>query len=227
MQSHTVPTAPESSDAAEHTVGDIDPQHETAEARRRYDRASRYYDFQVWPMELMGMKRFRRQVIDRVSGPRVLEVGVGTGINLPEYAADLDIEAIDLSPRMLERARRRRGIRAHVHLQEADVQRLAFADASFNTVVATCVFCSVPDPVLGLKELCRVLRPDGHAVFLEHVRPGGRRLGAFFDRLDPLVSRAGPHINRRTVENIRAAGFTIETEQDLFSDILKLIVARA
>ena len=57
------------------------------------------------------------------------------------------------------------------------------------------------------------------------MRPGGRLLGALFDRLDPFVSRAGPHINRRTVENIRAAGFTIETEQNLWSDILKLVVA--
>lgn len=71
-----------------------------------------------------------------------------------------------------------------------------------------------------------MLRSDGRAVFLEHVRPGGRRLGAVFDRLDPLVSRAGPHINRRTVDNVRAAGFAVETEQNLWSDILKLIVAR-
>ncbi|MBI3399797.1 MAG: class I SAM-dependent methyltransferase [Acidobacteria bacterium] len=199
---------------------------ETAATRRRYDRASTYYDWQVWPMELLGMKRFRRVVLARVTGPRVLEVGVGTGINLPDYPAGLDVDAIDLSPGMLARARRRGGIQARVHLHEMDVQTLAFSDGSFNTVVATCVFCSVPDPVIGLREIRRVLAPGGRAVLLEHVRPGGRRLGAMFDRLDPLVSRAGPHINRRTVENVRAAGFTIEVEQNLWSDILKLIVAR-
>lgn len=204
----------------------IEREPDTAVTRRRYDRASKYYDWQVWPMELFGMRRFRRQVLARVSGPRVLEVGVGTGVNLPEYAADLNVDAIDLSPRMLAKAHGRTNVHAHVHLHEMDVQNLAFADASFNTVSATCVFCSVPDPVVGLKEVRRVLRPDGRAVLLEHVRPGGRRLGAVFDRLDPLVSRAGPHINRRTVENIRAAGFTIELEQNLWSDILKLIVAR-
>ena len=199
---------------------------DTTDARRKYDRASRYYDLQVWPMELMGMRRFRRHALARVMGPRVLEVGVGTGINLPEYPADFDVEAIDLSPRMLAKARRRQHIRAQVRFQEMDVQRLEFATASFDTVLSTCVFCSVPRPIHGLKEIRRVLRPDGYAVFLEHVRPGGRRLGALFDRLDPIVSRTGPHINRRTVENIEAAGFTIQTEQNLFSDILKLIVAR-
>jgi ubiquinone/menaquinone biosynthesis C-methylase UbiE len=223
-----LPISPASkiSERAEHVVGGSDADRDTADARRRYDRASRYYDFQVWPMELMGMRRFRRQVLSRVLGPRVLEIGVGTGINLPDYAADLEIDAIDLSPRMLERARRRQRIRARVHLHEMDAQKLAFPDALFNTVVTTCVFCSVPDPILGLMEVRRVLRPYGHAVLLEHVRPGGRRLGALFDRLDPFVSRAGPHINRRTVENIRAAGLTIEAEQNLFSDIVKLIVAR-
>lgn len=201
-------------------------ERDTAEARRKYDRASRYYNLQVWPMELMGMRRFRRQALARVEGPRVLEVGVGTGLNLPEYPATYTIEAIDLSPRMLAKARRRRDVRADIHLHEMDVQRLEFATASFDTVLSTCVFCSVPEPVLGLQEMRRVLRPNGSAVFLEHVRPGGRRLGPLFDRLDPIVSRTGPHINRRTVENIRAAGFTIETEHNLFSDFLKLIVAR-
>ena len=199
---------------------------ETADARRRWDRASTIYDWQVWPMELMGMRRFRRRVLGQVTGRRVLEVGVGTGINLPEYPPDLDVDGIDLSPRMLARARSRSGIRARVQLHEMDVQQLAFDAATFDNVVATCVFCSVPDPIAGLKELRRVLRPDGRAIFLEHVRPGGRRLGPIFDRLDPAVSRFGPHINRRTVENIRAAGFAIETERNLWSDILKLIVAR-
>jgi len=200
---------------------------ETTATRRRYDRASTFYDWQVWPMELLGMRRFRRHVLERVSGPRLLEVGVGTGVNLPDYPTGLEVDAIDLSPRMLERARRRPSVQARVHLHEMDVQTLAFEDASFNTVVATCVFCSVPDPIIGLKEVRRVLRPDGRVVLLEHVRPGGRRLAALFDRLDPLVSRAGPHINRRTVDNVGAAGFTIELEQNLWSDILKLIVARS
>jgi ubiquinone/menaquinone biosynthesis C-methylase UbiE len=176
-------------------------------------------------MELAMMGRFRRRLISEVSGPRVLEVGVGTGKNLAYYAPDLRVDAIDFSPRMLARARRRPQ-RAGVQLHAMDVQQLQFEDGAFDTVVSTCVLCSVPDPVRGLQEIRRVLRPGGRGLFLEHVRPGHPWLGKFFDWLDPIVSKAGPHVNRRTVDNVRAAGLAIEGEENLLWDIVKLIVAR-
>lgn len=193
--------------------------------RRRYDRAARIYDYAVWPMERLAMDRFRRRLLALVRGPRVLEIGVGTGRNLAAYDADVGVAAIDLSLGMLRRARRRSHTAA-VTLLEMDAQCLAFPSRVFDSVLSTCVFCSVPDPVLGLTEVRRVLRADGQALFLEHVRPGGRWLGPAFDALDPLVSRVGPHINRRTVDNIRAAGLTVLREEDLLFDIVKLIVAR-
>jgi ubiquinone/menaquinone biosynthesis C-methylase UbiE len=83
----------------------------------------------------------RAQMWKTVRGPRVLEVGVGTGINLPFYPRDVQITAIDLSPRMLERARMRaKQLGVDVDLREADAQALPFPDTSFDTVVATCVF---------------------------------------------------------------------------------------
>jgi len=85
---------------------------------------------------------------ERVQGPRVLEIGVGTGKNMPSYHKGWQITAIDLSPRMLEQAKRR-AEREHVEddLRLGDAQALPFTDASFDTVIATFVFCSVPDPV--------------------------------------------------------------------------------
>lgn len=198
---------------------------ETDVVRHRYDRGAGRYDVVTWPMERMAMDRFRGRLIAQVNGPRVLEVGVGTGRNLPLYRPDLRIEAIDFSPRMLERARRK-PIPANVTLHLMDVEELRFPPDSFDSVVATCVFCSVPDPVRGLSEIRRVLRPGGRALFLEHMRPGAAWLATLFDWLDPLVARAGPHINRRTMDNIRAAGFVVEREENVMSDILKLVAAR-
>jgi ubiquinone/menaquinone biosynthesis C-methylase UbiE len=195
---------------------------ESALVRERYDRTARHYDIMTWPMEVMAMDRYRSRLIAEVEGARVLEVGVGTGRNLSLYPDAVD--AIDFSPRMLERAQRRPP-RTNVRLALMDVQELAWPSETFDTVVSTCVFCSVPDALKGLQEIRRVLRAGGRALFLEHVRPGTPWLAALFDWLDPFVSRRGPHINRRTMETIRAAGFVVEREENLMSDVLKLVVA--
>jgi len=197
---------------------------ESALVRERYDRTARHYDIMTWPMEVMAMDRHRSRLIAEVEGARVLEVGVGTGRNLSLYPDAVQVDAIDFSPRMLERAQRRPP-RTNVRLALMDVQELAWPSETFDTVVSTCVFCSVPDALKGLQEIRRVLRAGGRALFLEHVRPGTPWLAALFDWLDPFVSRRGPHINRRTMETIRAAGFVVEREENLMSDVLKLVVA--
>jgi ubiquinone/menaquinone biosynthesis C-methylase UbiE len=178
----------------------------------------------TWPMEVMAMDRYRSRLIAEVDGARVLDVGVGTGRNLSLYPDAVQVDAIDFSPRMLERAQRRPP-RANVRLALMDVQELAWPSETFDTVVSTCVFCSVPDALKGLQEVRRVLRAGGRALFLEHMRPGTPWLAAVFDWLDPFVARRGPHINRRTMETIRAAGFVVEREGNLMSDVLKLVVA--
>lgn len=200
------------------------PHTESALVRERYDRTARHYDVMTWPMEVMAMDRYRSRLIAEVDGARVLEVGVGTGRNLSLYPDAVQVDAIDFSPRMLERAQRRPP-RANVRLALMDVQELAWPSETFDTVVSTCVFCSVPDALKGLQEIRRVLRAGGRALFLEHVRPGTPWLAALFDWIDPFVARRGPHINRRTMETIRAAGFVVEREENLMSDVLKLVVA--
>src|SRR5689334_20948230 len=111
---------------------------------------------------------------------------------------------------MLERARTKAQEQdIKVELREADVQALPFKDGSFDTVIATCVFCSVPDPVLGFEEVRRVLAPGGQMVLLEHVLSHRRVLRLLMRILNPLVVRlAGANINRETIENLYRAGFT-------------------
>jgi ubiquinone/menaquinone biosynthesis C-methylase UbiE len=195
--------------------------------KKRYDRLARFYDFLEAPVERLRFASWRRKLRDRITGERALEVGVGTGKNLPNYPKDVKMTAIDLSPRMLERAQEKASaLGLEVDLMEMDVQNLAFPDRSFDTVFATFVFCSVPDPVMGLQELKRVCKPEGKLLLLEHMRPGNPILGLLFDLFNPMVVRMmGANINRRTMENIQKAGWKIRSEERLSSDIFRWIEA--
>jgi ubiquinone/menaquinone biosynthesis C-methylase UbiE len=195
--------------------------------RKRYNRIAFIYDLFEYPMEWHRFASWRAGLMDKVKGRHVLEVGVGTGKNLPHYPKDIKAIAIDLSPRMLEKAKNRASaLNTNVELLEMDVQYLSFPDDYFDTVFATFVFCSVPDPVLGLRELRRVCKPGGRLLLLEHMRPGNPILGLIFDTLNPAVVRMmGANINRRTMENILKAGWCIKEETLLSSDIVKLIHA--
>jgi ubiquinone/menaquinone biosynthesis C-methylase UbiE len=195
--------------------------------RRRYDRLARFYDFLEAPMERSRFGEWRKKLRDRITGERALEVGVGTGKNLPYYPQNVKVTAIDFSPRMLERARKKASaLGLEVDLREMDVQHLEFPDRSFDTVFATFVFCSVPDPVLGFQELKRICKPDGKLLLLEHMRPGNPILGFLFDMFNTMVVRMmGANINRRTMENIHMAGWRIQVEEHLSSDIVRWIEA--
>ncbi len=203
------------------------PEGRTATIQRRYSRQAGRYDLFEAPAELL-FRRWRPRMWDRVPpGSRVLEVGVGTGKNIRWHPPGVSITAVDFSPQMLARA----VPKAQEHdpspqLALMDAQNLGFADNSFDVAVATCVFCSVPDPVLGLREVRRALRPDGQLLLLEHVRSNMPVVGRVMDLCNPvIVGMQGVNINRNTVENVERAGFRILEVEDLLLDIVKLIVA--
>lgn len=195
--------------------------------RQRYQRISSWYD----RMEAMSEKRFapwRKRLWAQLQGQRVLEVGVGTGKNMPYYPAGVRMTAIDLTPGMLERAQARAAyLKLNVDLRLGDAQSLDFPDASFDAAIATFVFCSVPDPVLGLREIRRVVRPGGQVLLLEHMRIENRLAGSIMDFINPLVvSLMGANINRRTVENVKESGLLLEKVEDLgMGGMFKMILA--
>ncbi len=199
------------------------------QTRARYDRLAPFYDLMETLIERLAFARWRKELWSLVGGQRLLEVGVGTGKNTPYYPQGVKVAAIDLSPQMLARARRRgKGREEKIDLYLMDAEDLAFPDDTFDTVVASFVFCSVPDPVRGLREQARVVRPGGRIVLLEHMRSNIPLLGRLMDFLNPLIVRlTGANINRPTLENIRKAGLEVEEERELSpAGIVKLIVAK-
>jgi len=200
----------------------------TLSTKEKYDRLARRYDVMEFFPESLLFGRFRRNLFAMVKGDTLLEIGVGTGKNLPYYPPHMRITAIDFSEEMMKKAEQRgKKLQTKVDFQIMDIESLGFENDRFDAVAATFVFCSVPDPLKGLAEVKRVLKSEGKFYALEHVRPKGKLLGSLFDRIAPAVAdRTGVHINRNTVDNIRNAGFTIELEKDLLLDVFKMIVAK-
>lgn len=197
--------------------------------RSRYDLIAPLYNFMEWPIEKLVFKQWRKELWDQIRGPQVLEIGVGTGKNIPYYPEKIEVTAMDLSPGMLKRAKKRLAEKqkSRVTLKEMDAENMDFPDNHFDEAVATFVFCSVPDPVLGLKEALRVTKPGGTLHLLEHMRADQSVVASAMDKLDrPIHYLIGVHIARRTVSNVQKAGWNIESVRDLtFGGIVKKIEA--
>lgn len=168
---------------------------------------------------------FKREIFGKAKGKTLL-VASGTGVDFKYFPADIELTAIDFSPVMLEHAEKKRGeSAAPLTLVEADVTDLDFPDGHFDTVATSCTFCSVPDPIKGLKEVHRVLKDDGALLMFEHVRPSNFYLGFVMDVMNPLVRKVGPEINRRTADHVRAAGFRLTRDFNVYLDMVKLFEA--
>lgn len=192
----------------------------TDKIKNRYNRISGIYD----SMDKMIKDSWRQDLLKNVTG-NVLEVGIGTGGNLPFYPPNIRLTGIDFSPGMLKKAREKvetLDLPYQVSLVEMNAQEMDFPDNTFDYVVATCVFCSVPDPVKGLQEMSRVCKPDGKIIMLEHMRSENAVVGKIMDIVNPVtVNIWGANINRRTLENINKAGLSIEEKEDLFFTIFR------
>ncbi len=200
---------------------------ETTNIINRYNRLAPYFDGMEAVLEGLIFSRWRKRLWSKVNGEHILEVGVGTGKNFRWNPADARLTAIDFSPKMLEKARQKRARKElEVHLELMDVERLYFADNSFDTVVATFVFCSVPLPRKGLRELYRVCKPGGQVILLEHVLSSNRILAWFMQLLNPLILRlVGANINRQTIKHVQSCGFSHVNVDSRSGDIIKLIQA--
>ncbi len=179
-----------------------------------------WYGEHIFPhlMEwVMGGEEFQKQrslVLARVNGT-VLEIGFGTGLNLPHYPAALSsLHAIDpahMLPRKI--AERSAAIPFPLQIQRTRAETLPYNARSFNFVVSTWTLCTIPDPVKALLEVYRVLKPDGVFLFLEHGRSEDAKVAAWQDRFNPVqnIIGCGCNLNRKIDQIIAQAGLTIMT----------------
>lgn len=190
----------------------------------KWDNAAKTFDIMNRGIEVRYGER-KREWFSRSVG-RTLLVAVGTGLDLQYFPSGQKVVGIDISSKMLEKAKGKLHVNtSNIELVRADVQMLGFAENSFDSVVTSCTFCSVPDPVLGLEELKRVMKPGGKLLMFEHVRSNIFWMGPMMDLLTCWSRKVGPDLNRRTKENVIRAGFKLTREVNIYLDMVKLFEA--
>lgn len=189
----------------------------------------RFYDAFLAPWEWLGLSDWRQRLVAPAAG-RVLEIGGGTGRNLPFYRHARHIVLTDLDAAMLSRAQRRiASAYCPVDLVLADAEALPFAPNSFDEVVATLAFCTIPHPEVALDEVRRVLAPGGILRLLEHVRTSRALVARCQDALTPVWRRIarGCHLNREPLQLACAHGFTPLEVHTALDGWLQMAVLRA
>jgi len=174
-------------------------------------------------------RRGRTEVGEAAGVGRVLEVGIGTGATMGFYRPGVELTGIDLSPGMLEVARRNAArLGSAAELREMDAQHLEFPDRSFDAVVFTLCLCTIPDPELAIREGLRVARPGAPMIFLEHVRSNLPPVVVLQWLLNLFtVPTQNDHWDRRTPELVRACGITVRSERRWLLGVFDLLIGEA
>ncbi len=200
---------------------------DTARLRGYWDRHAPSYDRQMRFFDRHLFGDTRTWVCQQASGD-VLEVAVGTGLNLGLYPDGARLTGVDFSPAMLQRARdRARRLGRTVDLREGDAHALAFPDASFDTVVCTFSLCGIPDQRQAIAEMRRVLRPGGQLLLADHVAGSAWPVRAVQWLLELVtVPLGGEHLRRRPLEHVRAQGFQLQRQERFKLGIVERLAAR-
>ncbi len=201
----------------------------TIRSKEKYNRIARFYDLHSKLAEMIWFTKWRNQFVLPLKR-KILEVGIGTGKNIGYYNKEAEVVGIDFSEKMLQIAKRKliKFGKRNITLKQMDAENLKFKDDSFDYVVATCVFCSVPNPIKSLKEIRRVLKPTGELIMIEHVLSNNPIIALIEQIYNPLTKWfTGVNINRNTKQNIIQAGLQITEDRNLaLFDVFKLFTAR-
>ena len=205
----------------------VQTQARTDRWHRYWDKKSRSYDREMRFFDRVLFGDSRNWACSQARGD-VLEVAVGTGLNLDAYPPETRLTGIDLSDEMLEIARNRaRDLGREVVLQQGDAHALSFDDATFDTVVCTFGLCAIPDIDLALDEMSRVLLPGGRLILVDHVASSSRVARGVQRALETVtVPMASEHFLRRPLTKVTQRAFTIERAERFKLGLMERIVAR-
>jgi ubiquinone/menaquinone biosynthesis C-methylase UbiE len=199
---------------------------QNARRKKAWGKQAANYDKQIGFFERRVLGDHRSWACEQATG-RVLEVAVGTGLNLPLYAHDVDVTGIDLSPEMLAIARKRAiDLGRTLDLREGDAHELPFGNDTFDTVVCTYSLCNIPDIERAVGEMKRVLKPGGRLVLVDHVRSTSKVVLAIQKAIEFVSLRVdGDHMTRRPIDQVRGAGFDVQLSERSRAGIVERVVA--
>ena len=195
--------------------------------KQSYDKVAHSFDF-LRAGDMRRWESHQKTLFQNLTG-KVLYVGTGTGLETVNFPAGLNVTAIDLSRQMLEKSRERvANYSGKMHLCQMDAEITGFRDDTFDTVLTVCVLCSVRHPVPCLKELKRVLKPEGKLVLFEHVLSKNPFYAIALKTMSNLTERLeGTFLDRDTLSNAEKAGFKILSHKNVYLDIVKAVTARS
>jgi ubiquinone/menaquinone biosynthesis C-methylase UbiE len=194
--------------------------------QKKWDRASQNFDLMAGYGPERRWEPFKRKLFSRMGDGKILFLAIGTGLDIEFFPAGRTITGIDISEGMLQKAKARaEGYSGTLELRQMDVHDMPFAEGEFDQVFTSCTFCSVPNPVKGLEALRRVLKPGGELHMFEHTGSRYFPFSLMMNLMTPLSRRVGPEMNRPTVDNVMAAGFTLDEVSNVYLDVVKTISA--
>lgn len=193
--------------------------------QKKWDHLAKNFDLMAGRGAEARWKPYKQSLFNEMEG-KILFLALGTGLDIATFPPGRDIMAIDISPKMLERAKARiKQYEGTIEPRVMDVHEMDFDDETFDQVFTSCTFCSVPRPVEGLRALKRVLKPGGKLFMFEHTGSHYYPFKAMMNLMSIFSEKVGPSMNRDTVSNVSTAGFRITEVNNIFLDVVKTIRA--
>ncbi|HEB28643.1 MAG TPA: class I SAM-dependent methyltransferase [Porticoccus sp.] len=195
--------------------------------RNKWDRAAATFDLMAGEGAEKRWQPAKQKLFSRMGEGNILFMALGTGLDIPCFPPQRNITAIDISPEMLKFSEPRiAAYNGTINATVMDVHELDFDDGTFDQIFTSCSFCSVPDPIEGLKSLLRVLKPGGEILMFEHTGSRFFPFNLMLNIMTPLTNKFGPEMNRPTVDNVNKAGFEITEVNNIYLDVVKTIRAQ-